>query len=149
MAISTTTVCDTGYYGPNCSLSCRYPNYGVDCQNECKCVQDLCNHISGCDYDRGDHGSSVDILIVALTVGGIFIIIGAFVVISIANRKFFTRYVRKNAHYVASVVAEESDNTYNSLAHHRTACPSNVTMGTDNGIYALANTMRYETINAQ
>lgn len=47
-------VCDTGYYGPNCSLSCRYPSYGADCQVECKCVQDLCNHISGCDYGKMD-----------------------------------------------------------------------------------------------
>lgn len=41
--------CQSGYFGPNCSLPCRYPNYGLQCQLECKCKQEQnCNHITGC-----------------------------------------------------------------------------------------------------
>ena len=27
---------------------CRFPNYGNGCQLKCDCIQELCNHISGC-----------------------------------------------------------------------------------------------------
>ena len=41
--------CPEGFYGLNCSLKCRYPNYGIDCQKDCsQCGQELCNFISGC-----------------------------------------------------------------------------------------------------
>nr|XP_022294785.1 uncharacterized protein LOC111104907 [Crassostrea virginica] len=41
--------CLAGYIGPNCSLSCRPPNYGFQCQSECKCKKEqYCNHIAGC-----------------------------------------------------------------------------------------------------
>nr|XP_022302782.1 uncharacterized protein LOC111110534 isoform X1 [Crassostrea virginica] len=41
--------CLAGYFGPNCSLSCRPPNYGLQCQLECKCKkEEQCNHIAGC-----------------------------------------------------------------------------------------------------
>nr|XP_022294783.1 uncharacterized protein LOC111104905 [Crassostrea virginica] len=45
--------CQSGYFGPNCSLPCRYPNYGLQCQLECKCKQEQnCNHITGCQKDK-------------------------------------------------------------------------------------------------
>ena len=40
--------CSAGYFGPNCSLPCRYPNYGVECQFECVCDMENCSHITGC-----------------------------------------------------------------------------------------------------
>ena len=40
--------CSAGYFGPNCSLPCRFPNYGVGCQLECGCGNESCNHITGC-----------------------------------------------------------------------------------------------------
>nr|XP_022291608.1 uncharacterized protein LOC111102945 [Crassostrea virginica] len=40
--------CSAGYFGPNCSLPCRFPNYGVGCQLECGCGNETCNHITGC-----------------------------------------------------------------------------------------------------
>nr|XP_022291182.1 cell death abnormality protein 1-like isoform X2 [Crassostrea virginica] len=44
--------CPEGFYGLNCSLKCRYPNYGIDCQKDCsQCGQELCNFISGCPTD--------------------------------------------------------------------------------------------------
>lgn len=43
--------CPSGYYGSNCSDSCRYPNYGVECQEECLCPKKVCDHVFGClDY---------------------------------------------------------------------------------------------------
>ncbi|XP_062566014.1 multiple epidermal growth factor-like domains protein 10 [Saccostrea cucullata] len=40
--------CSVGYFGPECELPCRYPNYGDGCQSACLCVQQLCDHINGC-----------------------------------------------------------------------------------------------------
>lgn len=41
-------VCPSGYYGPNCSLKCRPPSFGIKCQLECECREQDCDHISGC-----------------------------------------------------------------------------------------------------
>nr|XP_022294264.1 tyrosine-protein kinase receptor Tie-2-like [Crassostrea virginica] len=40
--------CSAGYFGPNCSLPCRYPSYGVGCQFKCVCGMEKCKHITGC-----------------------------------------------------------------------------------------------------
>ncbi|XP_062570265.1 multiple epidermal growth factor-like domains protein 11, partial [Saccostrea cucullata] len=40
--------CDVGYFGLRCELQCRYPNYGSECQSECKCNKLYCDHVSGC-----------------------------------------------------------------------------------------------------
>lgn len=37
-----------GYNGENCSLTCPYPYYGVDCQRTCNCSRDLCDSSTGC-----------------------------------------------------------------------------------------------------
>jgi hypothetical protein len=112
-------------------------------------------------------------------------VIGAFAGISIANRKFFTRHVRNNAHYVASVMAEQSsvaptcntslyhptnspvdtrlyhptdipvdtgvyhptDTPVDTSVYYPTDTPVDTTTAVDNGIYELANTLRYERIN--
>ena len=42
------SACSVGYFGPNCSLPCRYPNYGLGCQLKCNCEREHCNHITGC-----------------------------------------------------------------------------------------------------
>lgn len=42
--------CLPGYFGPSCSYTCRYPNYGEDCQSECVCAAgERCHHIKGCE----------------------------------------------------------------------------------------------------
>uniref|UniRef100_A0A8W8MIT1 Uncharacterized protein n=1 Tax=Magallana gigas TaxID=29159 RepID=A0A8W8MIT1_MAGGI len=46
--IHNCTDCPSGYYGSNCSNSCRYPSYGVDCQEECQCAKKACDHVFGC-----------------------------------------------------------------------------------------------------
>lgn len=40
--------CKPGYSGMNCSIPCRYPLYGVECQKSCNCVKDLCDVSVGC-----------------------------------------------------------------------------------------------------
>lgn len=40
--------CTPGYSGVNCSLPCPYPSYGVDCQQSCNCIQNLCDVSTGC-----------------------------------------------------------------------------------------------------
>nr|XP_022286500.1 multiple epidermal growth factor-like domains protein 10 isoform X2 [Crassostrea virginica] len=37
-----------GYFGPYCSLPCRFPNYGKDCQRTCFCHPQSCDHVTGC-----------------------------------------------------------------------------------------------------
>eukprot|EP00105_Crassostrea_gigas_P011581 XP_011427316.1 PREDICTED: uncharacterized protein LOC105328239 [Crassostrea gigas] len=41
--------CIPGYFGNDCNITCRYPNYGQNCQLECICGKKFCNHISGCE----------------------------------------------------------------------------------------------------
>ncbi|XP_078315110.1 uncharacterized protein LOC111104879 [Crassostrea virginica] len=40
--------CPQGFFGPNCTFPCRFPNHGNGCQLGCNCRKELCNHISGC-----------------------------------------------------------------------------------------------------
>lgn len=40
--------CTPGYFGPNCSIPCRYPGYGSWCQKECNCNVTVCSHVNGC-----------------------------------------------------------------------------------------------------
>nr|XP_022294538.1 platelet endothelial aggregation receptor 1-like [Crassostrea virginica] len=42
------TDCALGYQGPKCTLPCRYPNYGIGCQQKCDCESKNCNPLSGC-----------------------------------------------------------------------------------------------------
>nr|XP_022294781.1 protein draper-like [Crassostrea virginica] len=44
--------CPVGYFSPNCSLPCRYPNYGAGCQLKCVCETKNCSHITGCQNSR-------------------------------------------------------------------------------------------------
>lgn len=43
------TGCLSGYFGQSCIFACRYPNYGQNCQSECLCDEEICNHITGCE----------------------------------------------------------------------------------------------------
>ncbi|XP_061195844.1 multiple epidermal growth factor-like domains protein 10 [Saccostrea echinata] len=46
--------CLPGYLGHNCELQCRYPSFGVNCQEHCDCKEESCNTITGCgEPDRG------------------------------------------------------------------------------------------------
>lgn len=46
--------CLPGYSGLNCSFPCPYPLYGVECQQSCNCVEDLCDVSKGCiSYNQG------------------------------------------------------------------------------------------------
>lgn len=38
----------SGFIGMNCSVSCPYPYYGVECQRRCKCEKGLCDVSTGC-----------------------------------------------------------------------------------------------------
>lgn len=46
--------CMPGYSGVNCSFSCPYPLYGIECQRSCNCIRDLCDVSTGCiNYNKG------------------------------------------------------------------------------------------------
>lgn len=40
--------CTTGFHGPTCGQTCRYPSYGIKCQSKCSCEEQQCSHITGC-----------------------------------------------------------------------------------------------------
>ncbi|XP_078325726.1 uncharacterized protein LOC111105237 isoform X3 [Crassostrea virginica] len=40
--------CPLGYQGLDCNTSCRYPNFGWYCQEECDCDTLSCNFKTGC-----------------------------------------------------------------------------------------------------
>lgn len=40
--------CMPGFIGMNCSVSCPYPYYGVECQRRCNCSRVLCDVSIGC-----------------------------------------------------------------------------------------------------
>ena len=40
--------CREGYIGVNCSVGCRYPSYGKQCQYACNCSKEDCNKFTGC-----------------------------------------------------------------------------------------------------
>ncbi|XP_052711143.1 platelet endothelial aggregation receptor 1-like [Crassostrea angulata] len=143
------TDCTPGYYGPNCSKPCRYPGYGSWCQKECFCNMTICSHVSGCsEYDLDGHESTTsnnDIpMIIGLSLGfGIVLMIVAFFVITVANRKFYMGQIRENAHYVGSVVTEHSSTTNNldrSPGPYTRYCGASEI--TDSSIYMLASSLR-------
>lgn len=38
----------SGRIGENCSIPCRYPSYGRNCQRECNCEESHCSSVTGC-----------------------------------------------------------------------------------------------------
>ena len=40
--------CREGFIGINCSVGCRYPSYGKQCQYACNCSKEDCNRFTGC-----------------------------------------------------------------------------------------------------
>lgn len=40
--------CHTGFTGPNCTINCRYPGFGKECQNVCNCNKSFCDPSTGC-----------------------------------------------------------------------------------------------------
>lgn len=42
------TGCPIGFLANNCSISCRFPSYGLNCQKECNCTENICNFKDGC-----------------------------------------------------------------------------------------------------
>nr|XP_022292800.1 uncharacterized protein LOC111103670 [Crassostrea virginica] len=50
--------CREGYIGVNCSVGCRYPSYGKQCQYACNCSKEDCNKFTGCVMrEMHDYGS--------------------------------------------------------------------------------------------
>lgn len=86
-------------------------------------------------------------LVIGFSVGfGVVMVIAAFFIITITNRRFYMRHLRENAHYVGSVVTEHTISTNHRPPEQYTIlCDNNEP--TDGGIYMLASTLRYE--NAQ
>lgn len=44
--------CEVGYYGYNCTETCRYPSFGDRCQHECNCTRDKCDLTTGCSLPQ-------------------------------------------------------------------------------------------------
>lgn len=85
------------------------------------------------------------------------VLIAAFCIITITNRRFYTRHLRENARYVGhktskrnalnvgSVVTQHTISTnYKSTEQYTILCDTNEP--TDGGIYMLASKLRYENV---
>lgn len=85
-------------------------------------------------------------MVIGFSVGfGVVMVIAAFFIITITNRRFYTRHLRENAHYVGSVVTEHTISTnHRPLEQYAILCDNNEP--TDGGIYMLASTLRYENV---
>lgn len=148
--------CPLGFYGRHCSSPCRYPNFGKHCQQDCShCEKEVCNASFGCltsnatIYKEDKEKTSPDsdlALVIGFSVGfGVVMVIAAFFIITITNRRFYTRHLRENAHYVGSVVTEHTISTNHRPPEQYTIlCDNNEP--TDGGIYMLASTLRYENV---
>ncbi|XP_078339135.1 uncharacterized protein LOC111133866 isoform X2 [Crassostrea virginica] len=51
--IQRTTGCPDGFYGINCEIPCRYPNFGHGCQQNCNCTMEFCDFNKGCRTNKG------------------------------------------------------------------------------------------------
>lgn len=80
--------------------------------------------------------------IIGCSVGfGVGVLIEAFLIITITNRRFFTRCLRENAHCVGSVVTEHTFCTNHRPPEQYTIiCENNDP--TDGGIYMLGSTLQ-------
>lgn len=98
--------CPIGFYGPNCSKPCRFPNYGLGCQRMCRCNESDCNNIIGCtvgmdttvvteSYEIGDQFENssmvVRTVILASTITGALVIILSIIVVTVLIRRRFRR----------------------------------------------------------
>lgn len=81
-------------------------------------------------------------LAIGCSVGcGVVMVIEAFLIITITNRRFFTRYLRENAHCVGSVVTEHTFSTnHRPPGQYTIICDNNDP--TDGGIYMLGSTLQ-------
>lgn len=92
--------------------------------------------------DKKETSSDSDLaIIIGFSVGfGVVVLIAAFFIITITNRRFYTRHLRENAHYIGSVVTEHTISTnYRPPEQNTIHCDNNEP--TDGGIYMLASTL--------
>ena len=80
-------------------------------------------------------------IVISLVIG-FLLVIAAFILITKANRRFFSSITRGNAHYVGSTVAEHCVAMHN---YSQTQLECN-TMPDDN-IYMLASSIKYENVS--
>lgn len=85
-------------------------------------------------------------LVIGIFVGvSAVLVIATFFVIALVNRRFYSRQIKLNAHYVGSVVSEHITTTVWRPSEQRSdICDVNIS--TDNSIYMLASSHRYETM---
>nr|XP_011435871.2 uncharacterized protein LOC105334205 [Crassostrea gigas] len=141
--------CPDGFYGINCSRQCRYPNYGKDCQQDCShCNREICNSTVGCLTQDGaiERGDSNLPMVIGIVVGvSAVLVIATLLIIELVNRRFYSRQIKLNAHYVGSVMSEHITSTLWRPTEQRIDI-CDVDISTDNSIYMLADSRRYENM---
>ena len=50
---SSVVACEKGFWGNNCTKPCPFPSYGKECQLECSCKKEVCDHANGCQDITG------------------------------------------------------------------------------------------------
>ena len=90
------------------------------------------------DLENKDH-----LLAISIPVGfSVVIVIAVFIVITIANRRFFMGHMRQNALYVGSVVAEHCVSTHICRPEQPTSFSDS-----NNDIYSVANSLQRPNVS--
>ncbi|XP_061177283.1 uncharacterized protein LOC133186019 [Saccostrea echinata] len=114
--------CPVGYQGNNCSVPCRYPNFGKDCQEDCShCDEKWCNPTYGCittvttnRITKGTTSSSFSldpVIIGTLTSSGFLLVFISFAIVTVFNRRRFVRNIRRRAHFIDSIIMDFPDDS--------------------------------------
>lgn len=51
--VISVVACEKGFWGNNCTKPCPFPSYGKECQLECSCKKEVCDHANGCQDITG------------------------------------------------------------------------------------------------
>uniref|UniRef100_A0A8W8MNA8 Uncharacterized protein n=1 Tax=Magallana gigas TaxID=29159 RepID=A0A8W8MNA8_MAGGI len=115
--------CPDGFYGINCSRQCR----------------------TGQLKEKFPGDSNLP-MVIGIVVGvSAVLVIATLLIIELVNRRFYSRQIKLNAHYVGSVMSEHITSTLWRPTEQRIDI-CDVDISTDNSIYMLADSRRYENM---
>lgn len=85
-------------------------------------------------------------MVIGIVVGvSAVLVIATLLIIEFVNRRFYSRQIKLNAHYVGSVMSEHITSTLWRPTEQRIDI-CDVDISTDNSIYMLADSRRYENM---
>ncbi|XP_062581445.1 uncharacterized protein LOC134243231 [Saccostrea cucullata] len=95
--LKSCTKCSVGYFGVNCTGTCRYPNYGKDCQLRCYCDKMYCNASLGCIFSADERDKELFYYIsasnpVLITIFVMLVLVHIFFLVNLGRKIVLGRY---------------------------------------------------------